>query len=248
MYHVFFADDEPWVLVTLKNLVDWNALGFIISGEAQDGKLALERIERIRPHLVISDIRMPGMNGLELLEMIREKEWQTEVILISGYSDFEYARKAMRFGCRGYLMKPVDEIEMKDYLERVKLKLDERLKLTGVEDGKGEEAFVSEKIMVQNMVRYIRENCGSPISLKYISEKFKVSESHISNMIKKNTGKSFSDHLMEYRIQKAQVLLRSTNESIESIAEKVGYPDYFYFLKVYKKATGISPTVYRKQL
>lgn len=248
MYNVFIADDEPWVLVSLKNLIDWCALGFIIGGEAQDGRLALERIERMQPHLIISDIRMPGMNGLELLEIIREREWPAEIILISGYSDFEYARKAMRFGCMGYLMKPVDELELTDYLKRAKHKLDERLQFIEREEKAGEEGYISENHMVQNMVKYIQENFGGPLSLQKMAEKFRLSESHISNMIKKNTGKSFSDHLIEYRIQKAQVLLRTTNDSIEDIAEKVGYPDYFYFLKVYKKATGISPTAYRKQL
>lgn len=75
-----------------------------------------------------------------------------------------------------------------------------------------------------------------------------MSISSVSQMIKKRTGKSYSDHLLEIRICKAQELLRLTNESIEDISEKVGYSDYFYFLKVFKKATGISPSVFRRNL
>jgi two-component system response regulator YesN len=247
MYNVFIADDEPWILVALKNLIDWRSAGFLISGEAHDGKLALERIEKTQPHLIISDIRMPGLNGLELLETIREKEWPSEVILISGYSDFEYARKAMRFGCIGYLLKPVDDLELAEYLKLAKSKLDKRNQIVESEQDSCVD-YVSERQMAHNMEKYIQDNFAGPISLQRMSEEFNLSESHISNIIKKNTGKNFSSHLVGCRIKKAQALLRTTNDSIDDIAEKVGYPDYFYFIKVFKKTTGISPTCYRKQL
>ena len=112
MYHVFLADDEPWALMALKNLIQWSDFGFAVSGEAEDGRQALERIERMGPDLIISDIRMPGMDGLALLQTIREKNWRAEVLLVSGYTDFEYARKALLYGCVGYLVKPVQEKEL----------------------------------------------------------------------------------------------------------------------------------------
>ena len=92
MYHVFLADDEPWALMTLQNLIDWSDYGFAVSGEAEDGEQALERIIRTNPDLIISDIRMPGMDGLSLLQTIRDRGLRAEVLLVSGYTDFEYAR------------------------------------------------------------------------------------------------------------------------------------------------------------
>ena len=106
MYHVFLADDEPWALMTLQNLIDWSDYGFAVSGEAEDGEQALERIIRTNPDLIISDIRMPGMDGLSLLQTIRDRGLGAEVLLVSGYTDFEYARKALQYGCAGYLVKP----------------------------------------------------------------------------------------------------------------------------------------------
>ena len=228
MYHVFLADDEPWALMALKNLIQWSDYGFAVSGEAQDGRQALERIERMGPDLIISDIRMPGMDGLALLQTIREKRWRAEVLLVSGYTDFEYARKALLYGCVGYLVKPVQEKELLEYLEKVRNILNEKYKADAPGGQKEENAdgYRSEKLLVQNMVSFIQEHFAQGLTLQM----------------------GFGEHLMEARIQKAQEYLRTTNDSLEAIAAKVGYPDYYYFTKVYKKATGISPAAYRRQL
>lgn len=250
MYHVFLADDEPWALMTLKNMIEWSDYGFAVSGEAEDGEQALARINRTEPDLIISDIRMPGMDGLTLLQTIRDSGLSSEVLLVSGYTDFEYARKALRFGCAGYLVKPVEEKELIEYLEKIKQRLDEKRAAGEGKAGEGnlEEGYQSEKLQVQAMVKYIQDHFAEALTLQVLSGEFKMSESYISSLIKKRTGKGFSEHLMEIRVRKAQEYLRTTNDSIEKIAERVGYPDYFYFTKVYKKATGISPAAYRRQL
>ena len=98
------------------------------------------------------------------------------------------------------------------------------------------------------MVSFIQEHFAQGLTLQMLAGEFNRNESYISSLIKKKTGKGFGEHLMEARIQKAQEYLRTTNDSLEAIAAKVGYPDYYYFTKVYKKATGISPAAYRRQL
>lgn len=120
MYQVFLVDDEPWAIMVLKNMIDWNEYGFVVSGEAEDGTQALERIERTKPDLILADIRMPGMDGMELIKELREREIKSQVLLVSGYSDFEYARTAIRFGCAGYLVKPVEEAELIENISRIK--------------------------------------------------------------------------------------------------------------------------------
>ncbi|MDO4293183.1 MAG: response regulator [Eubacteriales bacterium] len=251
MYHVFLADDEPWALAILKNLIEWNEYGFAVSGEAEDGRQAMERIERMKPDLILSDIRMPGMDGLTLLERLREKGIKSQVLLVSGYTDFEYARRALQLGCAGYLVKPVEEKDLIEALERVRARLDEASGQEtdpGMDQGMDQEGYVSEKQQVQQMVQYIQEHYAEGLTLQVLAERFGKCETYISSQIKKRTGKGFTEHLTEVRIQKAQELLQSTNDSIESVAARVGYPDYYYFTKVYKKTTGISPAAYRKQL
>ncbi|MFR8339609.1 MAG: helix-turn-helix transcriptional regulator [Eisenbergiella massiliensis] len=112
-------------------------------------------------------------------------------------------------------------------------------KIQGGKPGENEdEGYQSEKIQVQNMVKYIQEHFGEGLTLATLAGEFKMSESYISSLIKKRTGKGFGEHLMEVRIQKAQEYLRTTNDSIEAIAERVGYPDYFILPRSTKRPRG----------
>lgn len=247
MHKVFFIDDEPWVLSTLKHLIDWQLHGFEICGAADNVRDAIEAIERLQPDLVISDIRMPELSGLELIEYLDENFPAIEVILISGYADFEYAKKAISFSCKGYLLKPIDEAELISVLQKVKSSIKRNSLLLDVEEIHGD-PFLSSDQLTGDMIRFIQQNFDSTLSLRTLSDKFQMSESHISNLIKKNSGKSFIEHLTNFRIQKAKELLRDTNQSVDAIASEVGYFDYAYFSKVYKKITGVTPAQYRKSL
>lgn len=243
MYHIFFAEDEPWALITLKNLIDYRKYGFAICGEAEDGLTAWERIARACPDLVVADIRMPGLDGITLLRRIRENRLDTEVLFISGYSEFEYAQAAIEYGCLGYLLKPVDGEELVKYLEKVKRKLSEK---HGSSKNK-ETNYLSENTLVQRMLVYIQENYAE-MTLEKLAQQFCMSRCYVSSLIKKNTGKSYNEHLLEARTRKAQELLRLTNASLHEVARKVGYSDYSHFTRVFKKATGISPSAYRRNI
>ncbi|WP_373228589.1 response regulator [Cohnella sp.] len=129
MHTVLIVDDEPWVAYGIKELVNWESLGYTVIGEAYNGLSALEAIMEKKPEVVISDIRMPGLDGIELLERIGQQELLSKVILISGYSEFEYAQKAIRLGAFDYLLKQVDKDKLTDTLLRLKKTLvDERKK------------------------------------------------------------------------------------------------------------------------
>ncbi|MFC5467957.1 response regulator [Cohnella suwonensis] len=127
MHTVLIADDEPWVAYGIKELVDWESLGFTVIGVAYNGLSALETIMDKKPEVVISDIRMPGLDGIELLERIHQHDLSCKVILISGYSEFEYAQKALRLGAFDYLLKQVDKNKLTDTLLRLKKALIEKL-------------------------------------------------------------------------------------------------------------------------
>ena len=168
------------------------------------------------------------------------------MLFVSGYTDFEYAREALRYGCCGYLVKPVEEKELTEYLSKIRTVLNRKREQREKEGEK--EGFQSENVLVRRMMQYLRDHYAEGITLQVLAGKFGMSENYISSLIKKETGRRFSEHLTEIRIRRAQELLRSSNDSIEQIAGKVGYPDYFYFTKVYKKVTGLSPAALRKQL
>ncbi|WP_025699434.1 response regulator [Paenibacillus durus] len=108
MYKLFIADDEQLVVETLSTMIDWNASGVRIAGTANNGRQALERILESDPDVVLTDIRMPGMSGLELIRSLKEKGCQAECIIVSGYSEFEYAKEAIELEAVDYLIKPAE--------------------------------------------------------------------------------------------------------------------------------------------
>ncbi|MBD2868628.1 response regulator transcription factor [Paenibacillus arenilitoris] len=126
MYRVLIVDDEPWVAYGLTKLIDWEGLGFTIVGEAHDGLSALASMKELKPDAVISDIRMPGLDGLELLERIASERLDAEVVFVSGYSEFEYAQKALRLGAFDYLLKQIEKPKLIETMTRLSGKLDKK--------------------------------------------------------------------------------------------------------------------------
>ncbi|OPH46557.1 hypothetical protein BC351_13750 [Paenibacillus ferrarius] len=119
MLRVMFADDEPYMLEGLRLMIDWHKLGFEVCGEALDGEDALAMMASTRPHLVLTDVRMPVIDGLKLIELAATLHPEAKFIILSGYADFEYAKRAMRHGVANYLMKPLNEGELVAAVEAV---------------------------------------------------------------------------------------------------------------------------------
>ena len=243
MYKIFLADDEIWVIMGLKKLIEKIGAPFQVVGEASNGVMALEEIEKKKPDVLITDIRMPGMDGLELMKEIRKKKLDTKVVLVSGYAEFDYSQKAIRMGAVDYLLKPVEAETFAKVLENLEKMLDER-------GGKQEEQ--PEEILnpsaLENIVEEIQSRYNENITLTGFSEKHNISAGHLSNLLKERLGMSFSEYITAKRVQKAKELLADERLSVEKVANEVGYKDYFYFTKVFKKAVGISPSKYRKNL
>ena len=124
-FSIILADDEPNILYGMQKGINWEELGFTVAGTAQNGKEVLEMVDELHPDLVISDIKMPFTDGLELAKTIHENYMNTKVILFSGWDDFEYARLAISYGVSEYIMKPIDYDEMKKLLINMHQTLEE---------------------------------------------------------------------------------------------------------------------------
>ncbi len=131
MYKVLVADDEPYVIEGLDIMIDWKGHGFEIAGRAYSGTEALKIFEELEPDLVVADINMPGMDGLDLVEKLVKGGYKGEIIILTGYTEVEYARRAMTYGVKYFINKPVDEEEFYDALESVKTSLDKKRMLSG---------------------------------------------------------------------------------------------------------------------
>ena len=128
MLKVVIADDEERICRLIEALVDWRSLGMEVAAAAHNGLEALEFAERFRPDILITDIRMPGCSGLELIEKVKKSMPELEIIIISGYAHFEYAKSAIQFGVGEYLLKPINKAELTMTLERLRTKIEGRLR------------------------------------------------------------------------------------------------------------------------
>lgn len=237
MLTVYIADDEVWILKGLKKQIEKSGLPFKVVGEAADGLTAKKDIMRFQPDVLFTDIRMPSMDGLELLQSIYEAGLHTKVVIISGYAEFEYARRSIRYGAYEYLLKPIEPENLHEILK----KLQKEIGKQGTEEETEIGATLEQKILTE-----LKEHYTENISLSSLAEKYSVSQSGLSMMIKSKLGISFSEYITAKRMNKAKELLEDETKSITEVAEAVGYHDYYYFTKVFKKTQGISPSKYRK--
>ncbi|MED4014516.1 MULTISPECIES: response regulator transcription factor [Sutcliffiella] len=235
------VDDEKHVRDGLNLLADWKGNGIEEVLEAENGEEAIELIATHRPAIVFSDMRMPKMNGIELLEWISNSKYRCKTIVVSGYDDFEYMRNAIYYNSFDYILKPIDPEILNETLARAIGKWKEEFG-GSVELEDREEDDTSMKAIKD----YIFENYQSDVTLQDIAEKFYLSREHISRKFKQEYNETITDYLMKIRIEKAKELLTKPQLKVYEIAYKVGYQNEKYFSKVFKKYTGLTPNEFRK--
>ena len=125
MLKVFLAEDETLIREGLRDNIPWEQYGYRFVGEAADGEMALPLIRKTKPDVLITDIKMPFMDGLSLSRIVREELPRTKIIIISGYDDFEYAREAISIGVDQYLLKPVTRMNLRKVLQELKEKIEQ---------------------------------------------------------------------------------------------------------------------------
>ncbi len=239
MYKVLLVDDEPWILRGLRGFFVSMGDAYSVIGEAENGRDALALAQREKPDIVITDIRMPDMDGLAFVAALRENHLRARVIMLSGYAEFEYARQALRLGVDNYLLKPLDRRELRETLQKIAAEM-EREAAQGTEWEEKEDCSEISRIMAD-----IDCNFTKDFSLNDLAEKYAVSISNLSGIIKRETGKTFTEHVSERRVRKAEELLKNEKYSVAEVGKMVGYNDYYYFTKWFKKLTGVTPSKYR---
>ena len=396
MYRVLLVDDEPIICKGLRDTIEWDSLGLEISGEAHNGADALKLVQSSQPHIMITDIRMPVMDGIQLIKAIRALNLNIRIIILSGFSDYAFLKEAIRLGVDSYLLKPIDNDELISNLNDLVLNIEKEILRTtqlhqGMEilrsntlnrlitnsigrsefeekaafldisltaeyylcavcmaenrdseiygdsesqaalsiqkmsnallqragitffDAKGRvvlilygsqedtllamaagvlesigkqaqrhngkplatsigpivnaiadvwksyaaaaERFDSEKkaaecellegkwnSAVERTLTYTAAHNHEALSLKQVASVCEINTSYLGQIFKKATGDSFTNYVNRYRIEKAKQLLANSGLKVYEVAEKVGFTDYHYFLKIYKKVTGNLPT------
>lgn len=243
MLKILIVDDEEMVRKGIILEVDWAAMGCVVVGEASNGEEGLAAVERYNPNCIITDIRMPKMDGISMLRELRSRGCKAHVILLTAYSDFEYARSALQLGADDYLLKPFRDQDLMAAIDRVRKKLldPEPQPQDTLPLARGDKS----KYVLQAM-QYIAEHYGeSSLSVTDIAESIGVSEGHLSHTFKKETSYTVVGYLTRYRVHMAMQLLRDCRKKVYEVAEQVGYRDVTYFGSIFKKQVGLSPSEYQ---
>ncbi len=250
MHKVLIVEDEDIMRKGLMFMAQWQEVDCIVVGEAVNGQDGLEKIQKYQPDIVIVDINMPVMNGLEMLEK-SIREYGYDAIIVSGYEEFEYARRGISLGITEYLLKPIDYPKLYEAIQKIQVKRNTDTKMKNVihqidvEKKKfGVLEYEERKTgnrYIDLMIQTIHDKYPTRLSLNDISEQCKMSCTYLNVNFKNETGYTFNDYLNRYRIQKAVDLLKENEYKIYEIAEMVGFSDYKYFIKVFKKYIACSP-------
>lgn len=246
MYKVVIVEDEDLIRRGLHFQMDWTSVGCVVVGEASSGEEGITLIDQLRPDIVITDVRMQGMTGIEMLNETMSL-YPHHAIILSGYADFNYAKDAIRLGVVEYLLKPIDFDELKNCILRVTEKEHQNKTVIRKEALEGVKALpLPDPSGIHNeyarkMLEYITNHYAEKISIMDLSEEYDVSSTHLNAKFKAETGYTFHDFLNYYRISKAVELQKEGKLKMYEIAEQVGISDYKYFNKVYKKYVGYAP-------
>ena len=245
MLKVLIVDDEAVVRRGIVLGIDWASLGCAVVGEAANGEEGLAAAERYSPNLIITDVRMPHMDGIEMMRVLRERGSTAHVIVLTAYNDFDYARSALRFGAADYLLKPFRDQELVAAIERVREK-DEAFSSRSAQDDllalpKGDKS----KYVLQTLEYIAAHYADADINITTIARSIGISEGHLSHVFKKETSYTALGYLMLYRIHMARRLLADCRYKVYEVAGMVGYRDVAYFGSTFKKLTGLSPSEYQ---
>lgn len=243
MYKVVIIDDEPRIRRGIAHCMPWDKMGFVLSGEASNGVEALDLIRSVRPDLVITDIRMPDMDGLDLISMVHKEGIPSLFIVISGYAEFEYAQRALRFGVADYILKPIDEEQLSQSIHNCLKQLGNRPAKDNTDTEEDEEN--QKHLIVRKTLKIIENEYMNNLSLANVAERVGVHPNYLSALFSKSEGTSFGSYLLRLRMQKARDLMDVTSMKVYEIAQRVGYQDYRWFSKVFKQAYGVTPMEYR---
>ncbi|MDL2323620.1 response regulator [Ruminococcaceae bacterium OttesenSCG-928-A16] len=247
MVKVVVVEDEALVRKGIVLAINWAQLGCVVVGEAENGLAGLQIIKRLAPDIVITDMKMPQMDGVQMLAQLAQNGIQVEAIILSAHSDFSYAQSAVKLGVVDYVLKPFADGELEAAVEKAKSRLPKQHNPPTQQD------ILSFQIKKGDKSRYvamamdcIAQQYGQPgISVASVAEELAISEGYLSRVFKKETNHTFNNYLTRYRMHKAMQLLKDCRLKVYEVADAVGYQDTTYFSTLFKKLTGLSPSEYQ---
>lgn len=262
MIKVVLIEDEEYLRKEIALTTPWQDLGCTLIGEASNGQDGLKLIQKAHPQIIITDIRMPGMDGLTMLENLENTQGQRSpsVLILTGHSDFDYARQALRLGVKEYLLKPIDDDEFYTIIRKLAQEQDrldhqiisrqriEMLEGTALAEFREYEAphfGSSQDEYIRLSIEYIQQHYVDDIALGDAAENLGITQSYLSRLFKSHTSYTFLEYLTCYRLRQAVKLLDDRSLKINEVAFKTGFQDHGYFTQLFRRYMGLTPRQFR---
>lgn len=248
MYKLLIADDESIIRKGIKKLVNYDDLNITEVLEAEEGQEAIDLAITHQPDIVLMDINMPEMDGLTAAKIIKENNPNVYLIILTGYDYFEYAQTAIRAKVDEYILKPISKKDIEYILKNAIDKIDYLRKEQSIKNIKQTEDI---EIDEENKLikEYIEENIYHiDLSLNKMAEDIGYNSNYLSVLVKKIYGIPFQDYINKKRMEKAKILLLSTDMKNYEIAKNIGIEDVNYFLTKFKKYYNITPKQFKQGL
>ena len=237
MWKVLAADDEPFVIEGIRDMIPWNELGYELVDTRKNGQEIINCIPNLQPHLVILDIKMPIMGGIEAAKIISENWPDIVIIFMTAYSEFQYAKKAIEYGVRSYVVKHNVLEELPVVLEKMNILLQNKY---------GRERWEGEESLIEKILEYINSNYQRKLTLDEVADFVHMNRSYLSRVYKKRTGENLFDTINRKRVEVAKKYIREGNRKMWEIGAMVGVDDAAHFSKMFKRFTGYSPQEWRR--
>ena len=238
MKKILIGEDEVLIRTGICKIIG-DAFENVQIKECHDGFDGYKTITMWDPDIVLTDIRMPGMDGLTMIGKAQAAGTKSKYVILSAYRDFEYARTALRYGVEEYQVKPVNRFELLSCLERL-------LGSKTAEETKADVLESKDRGSIGRALEYIENHFYQNISLEEVSREIGMNTAYFSTLFKKQTGKKYIDYLTDLRMEKAKNLLDNTDLKISMVAEMVGYGSTKHFARIYKGKFGITPNSNRQ--
>ncbi|MEK8126438.1 response regulator [Paenibacillus filicis] len=252
MIRVLLVEDEDVIREGISSLIRQASPYFNVVKEAAHSREALDYLNRNVVDMVVTDIRMREMNGLQLLEKIREQFEDMPLLIISGYSDFSYAQKALQYGVSDYLLKPIDRKQLVCALDKIHALLQRRSGKSlepaeTTEEPEERPVGAERRRLIRKVKEYIEAHPEGDLRLQTLADYVHLNSAYLSQLFKQETGINLSDQITTVRIDRAKYLLAHTELKIYDIARLSGYQSPKHFMLVFKQQVGLTPGTYRDQ-
>ena len=244
MYKALIIDDEKPVRIAISKLGHWSYYHISPPEMTSNGLEALSAMREIHPDVVFVDMNMPIMDGCTFLEKASLEFPESQFIVVSGYDEFTYAQRAIRYGAIDYLLKPIEEEALNNAIEKALLRINPS-ETFGQDNADSEHTSPEEVVAV--IKDYIDSNYCTNIKITMFAEKYFFSIEYLTKLFKSKYGYSIYEYVLKLRMERAKELLMHEENKIIDISKRLGYTDNHYFSKAFRNYYGVSPSQYRKQ-